>query len=116
MEPGYNGTISEVLTRIEAILLQKKIELLKLGMILPDSLISEMGLFVSRNNIIDGCDVNKNSLSCCCPNCLKAHALNYAKKLGMNKSYILALQMMIEGNIGHNGYYLDGEELIKVIL
>jgi len=114
-EPTYDGIKTRVITQIELMLLQKKLELLKLGMLIPDTLISEMESFASRNIIIE--EKNQQTadyMQACCPSCLKAHAVSSAKKIGLNNKAISALQNSLKGNLGHNGYYLDGEELVKL--
>jgi hypothetical protein len=55
-----------------------------------------------------------NSLYKCCPNCLKAHALVKARELGVEEETINSLSKLFKGEIGHNGYYLDEDELIKI--
>ena len=46
--------------------------------------------------------------------CLKAYALKKAAELGLGQNAIAAVRRMIPGETGHNGYYMDGEELIRV--
>lgn len=48
------------------------------------------------------------------PNCLKAHLINSAKKLGYHSSKIKMLKQLFKSKIGYEGYYLDAGKLKKV--
>ena len=50
----------------------------------------------------------------CCPRCLKAHAMKKAGELGLSEKEINYLNIVLPGEAGHQGYYLDVEEVIEV--
>lgn len=89
-------------------LLKFKMAGLNKGVLISDELISETENFLERNMI-------KNAYDQCCPRCLKAHAIKKAIDLGLTQKEIDYLDNIFEGEVGHDGYYLDGEELIKVV-
>ncbi len=72
---------------------------------LPAKMKQEAARFISRNVIPDCGRV--------APNCLKAHLISTAKKMGMNDK-IQYLNSLFRAKIGFNGYYLDENRLKKV--
>jgi len=48
----------------------------------------------------------------CCPRCLKAHLLKASKDEPVH--FHKTIKGYLRGEIGHNGYYLDGDEVIKI--
>lgn len=76
------------------------------GLIIPDDLIAKMESFMKRNSIKEA--------NHCCPNCLKAHILKTANDIGISRDGKQFLSLFIGGEAGHNGYYLDGDELVKI--
>lgn len=114
-ETQYKGIRSRVVTSFGSSLIHTKMNLLKAGHIFPDNLINEIEDYAERNKIVDDVIMNQASpLHKCCPNCLKAHTLVKARELGVDQETIEILSSSFKGNIGHNGYYLDEEELIKL--
>ncbi len=49
----------------------------------------------------------------CCSRCLKAFILEKIKEKN-SKELILVVNRVLRDEIGHEGYYLDGEELRKI--
>ena len=82
----------------------------------PNSLIKEADLFMKRNSLaVVACNIrNKEQIHECCPCCLEAHLIKKAKELGLNNNHREAIQRIFECEIGHNGYYLDKEKLVRV--
>lgn len=74
---------------------------------LPEELQEEALEFIQRNTLSG---TNENSGGALkplyCPRCLKAHILKKAKE--MNNA------IKIRGNVGHNGYYLNGDVIVKI--
>ncbi len=93
------GTISR------SYLLDRKVQALLHGTIIPDDFISELEDFKERNAIL------KNDETICCQQCLKAYALKKASQLGLNSEAIREIQKMIKGKTGHDGYYIDKDQL-----
>ena len=91
-------------------LLKRKILGLQSGRMIPDKLISELENFIDRNLLIND---KKGSF---CPRCLKAYASNKANELGLDSNSVKFLGTLFKGDIGHNGYYLDEGDLIKIEL
>jgi hypothetical protein len=114
-ETRYKGIRSELVTPLGVALIHKKINLLKKGSLFPDELINEMEEYAQRNEILDSnIYIQDNSIHKCCPNCLKAHTLAKARELGVQEATINNLARFLKGETGHNGYYLDQDELIKI--
>ncbi|MCU0642051.1 MAG: hypothetical protein MUF61_00525 [archaeon] len=78
---------------------------------LPLFLREKMAEFIERNKII-----SKKTGSHCCTWCLKAHLLEKAREKGMDSWAIELIEQIFPGNAGHNGYYMDSEEVKKIIL
>ena len=80
---------------------------------IPESLLKEADSFMKRNSLaVVACNIhNKELVHECCPSCLEAHLIRKAKELGLGKEKI---QKIFECEIGHEGYYLDKEEVIKI--
>ena len=65
---------------------------------------SEIRLFIKRNKIV------KSEF---CLRCLKAYLINQAKQ-SMNVLMALSVEEIIPHETGHNGYFLDEGEAIKI--
>ena len=80
---------------------------------IPESLLKEADSFMKRNSLaVVACNVhNKEPVYECCHCCLEAHLIRKARELGLEKEEI---QKIFECEIGHEGYYLDKEEVIKI--
>lgn len=99
------------------VMLSSKSEALPYGVMLPDNLIAEMESFTERNSIVSiEAQVGKSraELNRCCPRCLKAHALKTGKEIGLDKLSLSFISGLFECELGHEGYYLDGDSLVKI--
>ncbi len=65
-------------------------------------LLYELSHFIQRNSLVRGE---------CCLRCFKAHALKLVKK---EYGFFGIIDNLIPEEVGHHGYYLDGEEMKKV--
>ena len=84
---------------------------------IPDEFIEEINEYAKRNAFTFDYTIHKNKTSnvrVCCTQCLKAHALEKAKEMNLEKEIIDALDEMFGCETGHNGYYIDKEELRKI--
>ncbi|MBI2632085.1 hypothetical protein HYW75_03715 [Candidatus Pacearchaeota archaeon] len=72
---------------------------------LPSQILREMGEFKKRNRIIG---------EIYCKKCFNAHILKKAREYKLREDLIIKLKDNFESEIGHHGYYLDGDELIKL--
>ena len=72
---------------------------------IPKSIRDEIILFAKRN-IISGDEF--------CPRCLKAHLIKKAKQRKISASDVLAVALSPDCEEGHHGYYMDGEDIIKI--
>lgn len=107
--PASEQTIDIVRPSFRSYLLQRKMSALSNGSIIPDDLIANIEDFKDRNAILE-----EKGEKICCQQCLKAHAFVKAKEFGLPENAISKIDKMIEGKIGHDGYYLDEGELIRV--
>ncbi len=73
---------------------------------IPYELKKEAERFISRNVLPDCGRVP--------PNCLKAHLLNTASRLGLGKDSLIKLKNLFKSKIGFKGYYLDNGKLRRV--
>jgi hypothetical protein len=97
-------------------LLSQKISAIRIGIFIPDSLIAEIEQFVARNqlsNEIDAAYLTQvpNEV---CPHCLKAHAMHRARLLDLPAESVEFIGKLLLGNRGHNGYYMDECNMVKI--
>jgi hypothetical protein len=81
---------------------------------IPLSLIEEMDRFVVRNALVDLGKRRNGNLKYgfkCCNRCLKAFALGKARELGLNQETIGIIDALFDCETGHDGYYLDADNL-----
>ncbi|MBI3334837.1 hypothetical protein HYZ97_05095 [Candidatus Pacearchaeota archaeon] len=97
---------------VEAVF-KKKNRALKKGILIPDDFIAEMEAYCVRNAVIEKVH-NLTGLHHCCPACVKAHAVKHASSIGLNREASGVITKFFRGDIGHDGYYLDQEKLIKL--
>ena len=98
-------------------LINHKIEYLKKGVIIPDYVLSEIMNYAYRNKLLEGeySLSEKEVFDYFCPSCLKAHTQKIIEKFELPKETAKALMGLFNcRETGHNGYYLDGNEVIKV--
>ena len=112
-----NSTISQLpMNKLAHSLLDYKIQGLAKGLIIPDDLIAELESYAERNplhKLVKNAQSKKEIMGCC-PRCLKAHMLKTAENLGISQEGRQFLSLFMQGEAGHNGYYLDADELIKI--
>lgn len=84
-------------------------EVLKL---VPLELKDESLIFIERNHIPIP-SLLKKKTKVICPRCLKAHLVHKARKMN-NHLLENAVYDSFDCEIGHNGYYLDKEKVIKI--
>jgi len=82
------------------------------GILIPDVLIAELEDFAARNSV-NALHKKKNEMHCC-TRCLKAHARRKSDELGLNRKVREFLVELFECEEGHNGYYLDKDNLIPI--
>jgi hypothetical protein len=104
-------TIDLVGPKFRSFLLNRKMEALRNGMIIPDDFIAKLENFKERN-AVEG--IGESYGKVCCTQCLKAYALKKAEELGLGKKAIGIVEKMLEGKTGHNGYFMDGDELVRI--
>jgi hypothetical protein len=101
--------------KIHKVLAFYKKNWLRRGFLLPDLLIEELEAFTHRNALAKEYDSkNHKDVHVCCQQCLKAHALKKARELNLHPKLVVFLEKIFEGEIGHNSYYTDSENLIKL--
>ena len=82
---------------------------LRSGVAIPEALIKEMEGFVKRNALaVVG---SKGCKERCCNRCLKAFSLKKAEDFSLSQESVDLLDAMFNCEVGHYGYYLDGEGL-----
>ncbi|MAE49693.1 hypothetical protein CMI48_02580 [Candidatus Pacearchaeota archaeon] len=77
---------------------------------LPQSFQEELQAFIVRNAVLP----NNPGKEHCCDHCVKAHALKTAHNLELDDDTLDVLTSSLEGNPGHDGYYLDQGRLVKL--
>ena len=100
---------------MEKSFLEYKISALNRGFLIPEDLISEIQKFIDRNMLLNdikpGIKLDSKPV---CPRCVKAHVLVKAREMCLDEKTISFLLSKIEGEIGHDGYYLDKGNLVKI--
>lgn len=95
-------------------LLETKPYAITQGILIPDNLIAEIESFIKRNTLVIRKDaVTGGKVHHCCHHCLKAHALKIASEIGLDEAALNYIDSIFDCIAGHDGYYLDEEELIK---
>src|SRR3989344_1864721 len=87
-----------------------------LSELIPDSFMLELDKFVIRNTIaeVKVSSDGKKKINHCCGRCLKAHAIKLANEFGLGSDSFNLIYNVFKEEKGHNGYYLDGDKLIKI--
>ncbi|HLC31196.1 MAG TPA: hypothetical protein VJK51_00875 [Candidatus Nanoarchaeia archaeon] len=85
-------------------------QLLLASEILSLQLKKELEKYIQRNTLALITDPQKRPWNGCCPFCLKAHLLKRAQT-DLDKKTI---NQTIRGKPGHDGYYLDADDLLPV--
>lgn len=70
-----------------------------------ESLLKEINLFIKRNSLNEGHF---------CEKCLKAHILKKASEFKVSSELIKKLNSLSKVEIGHSGYYLDENNLVRI--
>ena len=106
----YNSPYNEsyVIGPLAKILLDQKVIALRKGLLITDDLIAEADAFIGRNSCVE------HRSDAYCPHCLKAHMIKKAEELGLTEDTIEYLNEIMPGEVGHEGYYLDIDELVEV--
>jgi hypothetical protein len=83
---------------------------------LPEELLAEIGDFSERNSLIQIATriKDKKPVCTCCEKCLHAHIMKKAEDYGIEGGALVLLNTKLEFKMGHNGYYMDGGELVKI--
>jgi|SRR3989344_1653062 len=102
--------IEEGLSPVTIFMLRKKAEGLLSGVFISDALIAEIDGFIKRNNVAKPIEEMHTS----CPRCLKAHAVKRANELGADLKTIRHISKIFDGEVGHEGYYMDADELVRL--
>jgi hypothetical protein len=77
---------------------------------IPKQLKEELDRFSDRNCLV----ALENSYEAVCEQCLKAHLLAEAKKMNLSKKLTESIKDSLKGKIGHNGYYMDQDKIIRI--
>ncbi len=107
---GNSLVESEIELLLRKVSIDKKIEI-------PYEFIKEINEYARRNSFTFDYTIHKNKTSnirVCCTQCVKAHALEKSKQMKLGKEISDAIEEMFECETGHNGYYIDKEDLKKI--
>lgn len=85
-----------------------------LQMFLPGKFIEKIESFRIKNCLAVTRSLENQKKIHCCQNCLNAHALKIAREMGIESSLLPYFDFIFPGEVGHEGYYLDEDNLIKV--
>ena len=78
-------------------------------------ILKEAESFSTRNAIVTLQYLEKRkTLKQCCQRCLKAHLLKTLIAHKYDKERVESLFRLMNSEIGHNGYYMDQDKLIKI--
>ncbi|MAE49814.1 hypothetical protein CMI48_03235 [Candidatus Pacearchaeota archaeon] len=82
------------------------------GVGLPHQLLLELHAFVRRNRVVDLGD--EFTIEHCCKRCLKAYLLERAEGYGVSGEQLSFLESYFSCEAGHDGWYLDGDDLLNL--
>jgi hypothetical protein len=82
---------------------------------LPESIVKECERFCKRNLLMEfGEKKGSKEFFGCCERCLKAHLIFTARSFGFGKEVLGKISKAFGCERGHDGYYLDGEKVVKL--
>lgn len=120
-EGGWNKskmTLEQSYTRVKRILLacgipakRASLNLVRLAYF-PKEFLDGLEAFQKRNLIAHEGGHKHNAF--CCPRCLKAHALKISQDVTVNIYSLSLLFNMLNCETGHNGFYVDRDDVAKV--
>jgi hypothetical protein len=107
--PNLQTTLSELSSLLKTKIAKR--------ILLPTALIEELEDFTERNSlaIMAYSLPDRKPIHKCCPQCLKAHIIKTAKDLKIGKHEVKLISSLFNCKAGHNGYYLDLDNLVKTI-
>jgi len=68
---------------------------------------NSLGVFASRIS-------DKKEIHYCCPRCLKAFAMKKSEEMKLSPLVSNSVVSMFDCEWGHEGFYIDGDELVEV--
>lgn len=82
----------------------------------PKKLLNEVMKFRERNAlaILAYRLKDKKPVHYCCPRCLKAYLIKKTRELKLGEEAERMLNKMLKCETGHEGYFIDGNHLIKI--
>lgn len=104
----HPGTIPA--TALHAKLISVQLAAQRKGMTIPDTLVQEILTYARRNAHAFA----PRAIHTCCPACLKAHTQVQAIKHTLSDEATKFIIKVFPGEQGHEGYYLDEDQLIAV--
>lgn len=81
----------------------------------PHSFLAELESFKHANAAAVTYTLTGHAQARCCPDCLKAYALQRARAQGFAQQQLHALEQSLPGAIGHDGYFINKGELVRAI-
>ena len=80
----------------------------------PYKILNKIKSFIKRNSLaITKKSNGKPTIHFCC-NCLKAYIIKIAKENNLGKNITNSLTIVLNCSLGHDGYYLDADKLMKI--
>ena|SRR3989338_579519 len=80
----------------------------------PPEIVREMAHFIVKNNLSITFSLNGEARYHCCKRCLKAHLVVASRKYKLSKEALFFLNRLFPEKTGHEGYYLNEENLLKI--
>ena len=95
--------------------LEKQNKTLPLGVYPYLVLIKDISSFMQRNNLaVPSAPTKEVGQPIVCERCLKAHSLKRAQELSLPRAIVNMIENRFDCPVGHDGYYIDEDELIKI--
>ena len=105
MTPRQKNPASETFF-LKRLMINSRIATLGKIIEIPNELIDSLKDFVERNP--------SPGTNQCCPKCFKAYALKKLGEMKLNSRTRRFVESLYECDVGHDGYYLDEDKLVKV--
>ncbi|MBX4196491.1 hypothetical protein KW805_02805 [Candidatus Pacearchaeota archaeon] len=80
--------------------------------LLPKEYLRKLREFVRRNAISSPLSVHGDTAVC--EQCLKAYAITLSREMRLGERAVDYVIALFPGKTGHDGYYLDHEDLVKI--
>lgn len=82
--------------------------------LMPEAFLEELNKFVLNNTLTESYTLKGHQELHYCEQCFKAHAFKVSEDFDLDKRFLSYLDVVFPGEVGHDGYYINQEQLVKI--